>query len=92
MKPTFSFPTDKKYLAEEVHRSVKIGYSYTEQSLVASGYMDTYREIKKHLKKMLELSNGAVSIVRTRRGEWGQWFEQWELVDGKPKITKKTWL
>jgi hypothetical protein len=55
---------------------------------------DTYAELKKNLKKHIQDSwNGRVSVTRTRRGEWGQWFEKWMLnFDGKPHITKQTWL
>lgn len=54
----------------------------------------TYKELKKNLKKhILESWGGEVDVTRTRRGEWGQWFERWKLTfDGKPYITKQTWL
>jgi hypothetical protein len=32
-----------------------------------------------------------VFVVRSRRGEWGEWFEHWELINGKPTIVKKGW-
>jgi len=31
-------------------------------------------------------------VTRFRRGQWGQWFEHWEEVDGKLKIIKQGWL
>lgn len=53
----------------------------------------TYRELKKELKQMLSDSfNDVVSVSRSRRGEWGEWFEKWELIDGKPKITNQGWM
>lgn len=33
-----------------------------------------------------------VSVYRSKRGEWGQWFEHWKLVDMKPVKIKEGWL
>jgi hypothetical protein len=53
----------------------------------------TYKELKKNLKKHLDENlEPTVYVTRSRRGEWGEWFENWELVDGKPKIVKEGWL
>lgn len=53
----------------------------------------TYAELKKHIKTLLKDSyDDVVYVNRSRRGEWGEWFERWEIVDGKPVITKKGWL
>jgi hypothetical protein len=54
----------------------------------------TYRELKKAIKGMCEESIGAdgVAVYRTRRGQWGEWFEHWDLDDnGKPYIKKEGW-
>lgn len=52
-----------------------------------------YSDHKKKLKEFMPLTlDNKISITRTRRGEWGQWFEVWELIDGKLKIVKQTWL
>jgi hypothetical protein len=32
-----------------------------------------------------------VSVYRSRRGEWGEWFEHWSKVGGKCKIIKEGW-
>ncbi len=32
-----------------------------------------------------------VFVTRSRRGEWGEWFEKWVLINGKPTIIKKGW-
>ena len=56
-------------------------------------FFPTYREFKKNVRQLIQLSpNNEVTVTRTRRGEWGEWFERWELINGKPKITKQTWL
>jgi len=36
--------------------------------------------------------NGVVNVYRERRGEWGEWFEHWSLINGKPTIIKEGWM
>lgn len=53
----------------------------------------TYRELKKNLKEaLLESFNNEVNISRSRRGEWGEWYETWSLVNNRPKLINATWL
>jgi hypothetical protein len=53
----------------------------------------TYRKLCAELKAMLLASHDLrVEVSRSRRGEWGEWFEVWEMVNDKPKITKQTWM
>ena len=52
----------------------------------------TYRELKKHIKKMCNenIDVDGVAVYRTRRGQWGEWFEHWDLdSNGKPYIKKE---
>ena len=50
----------------------------------------TYRELKRNIKQYLKESvEGSVTVVRHRRGEWGEWYERWELINGEPKIMKE---
>ena len=52
----------------------------------------TYSEVKKRMKDLLEASdNNEVSVYRHRRGEWGEWFEKWAMINGKPQIFEKSW-
>lgn len=54
---------------------------------------DTYREVQKNMKLLLERSsNNEVCVSRSKRGEWGEWFERWQLQGGKPVIIKACWL
>ena len=51
---------------------------------------DTYRELKKDLRKAIEMSrDNEVTVSRSRRGEW---FEKWSIIQSKPKITKQGWM
>jgi len=53
----------------------------------------TYRELKKNLKLLLDRStDNDLTVYRERRGEWGEWFERWSMIQGKPKITKQGWM
>jgi len=70
-----------------------IYYYSTYGEHLAQGHFNTYESLKKSLQRLLDnATDNTVEITRSHRGEWGQWFERWELVDGKKKITKKTWL
>ena len=54
---------------------------------------DTYVNLKKELKEICEanIDEDYVSVVRSRRGQWGEWFEHWKIIDGKPTIIKEGW-
>ena len=53
----------------------------------------TYRELLKNLVTLLkEDRENIVTVYRTRRGEWGEWFEKWGLLDGKPVKLKEGWM
>jgi hypothetical protein len=55
---------------------------------------NTYSELKKALKDYIlhdHIGDDAVFVVRSRRGEWGEWFEHWRLVNGVPTIVKEGW-
>ena len=53
----------------------------------------TYRELLKNLKELLYASDEQiVTVYRTRRGEWGEWFEKWGMYNGKPVLLKEGWM
>ena len=56
-------------------------------------YAQTYRELKKKLREAINDNNGeAVVVYRSRRGEWGEWYEYWSLNDNDMLcLTKKGW-
>ena len=54
---------------------------------------DTYRELLKNMKLLLQRSNNnEVCVSRSKRGQWGEWFERWQLQCGKPVLIKACWL
>jgi len=55
-------------------------------------YASTYVKLKRSLKRYIEMTDDAmVHVYRTRRGEWGEWFEHWGIDNGKATITKSGW-
>jgi hypothetical protein len=59
---------------------------YSNRNYKGSAYInkryDTYRELKKHIKEHLDICiETHVTVYRTRRGEWGEWFEHWTMVN-----------
>lgn len=56
-------------------------------------FFPTYRNLKKNIRELIKSSpNNEVTVTRTRRGEWGEWFEIWELRNNKPVIRKQGWM
>lgn len=63
----------------------------------------TYAEVKKNMKLLLDrcivekrlndYMNAEVYVSRSRRGEWGEWFEYWGYnAERKPIIIRKGWM
>lgn len=54
---------------------------------------DSYAKLKGRMTAILNKANdGTAFVVRSRRGEWGEWFEHWFMDDsGKPMIVKEGW-
>jgi hypothetical protein len=54
---------------------------------------DTYRLLKKAIQIYLkEHTDQEVFVIRTKRGEWGEWFEYWHWTNGKAHIRKQGWM
>jgi len=66
--------------------------SYGKKNAHRSVSYNTYRELKKNLKQHLKDNlEDTISVSRSKRGEWGEWFEHWTLINGKPKKVKEGW-
>lgn len=54
----------------------------------------TYAKVKSELKSLIKKSNEKiVRVYRSRRGNWGEWFEHWSLNhNNKPTIIKQGWM
>lgn len=55
--------------------------------------VNTYAEFKKRINAFMKDSfDENVTVYRHRRGEWGEWFEEWHRVGGKCKIFRQGWM
>jgi hypothetical protein len=53
----------------------------------------TYAELKSKLKGIMkEYRVSEVTVSRSRRGEWGEWFEYWHLSGNKLTKGKEGWM
>jgi hypothetical protein len=53
-----------------------------------------YAELKKALKDYIldnHIGSDEVVVNRSRRGHWGEYYEKWTKINGKPTIIKKDW-
>lgn len=56
---------------------------------------NTYAELKKNIRSLIEENQGetnCLTVSRTRRGEWGEWYEKWSIINGKPQIWEQGWM
>lgn len=52
----------------------------------------TYAKLKPQIKDLIKKSDDDhLYVYRSKRGDWGEWFERWELENGKPTIIKEGW-
>lgn len=75
-------------------RSFKPTVSYTSTNGTRRHFsVGTYREVKSRMKEFIDDScDNEVCVYRHRRGEWGEWFEHWSMINGKPEITRSGWM
>jgi predicted NodU family carbamoyl transferase len=85
-KPQVTFVTEESYRDYRNHR---INSPYVTKRF------NTFAELKKEipgiLKEHLEYADEPIHVLRSRRGEWGEWNEKWSLVNGKPIVVSSTW-
>lgn len=69
------------------------GVYYSKQPKTIWKEFDTYRELKKKLPELIKQDDDpeGLFVIRSKRGEWGEWFERWKMIDGKPQIVKQGW-
>ena len=84
------FKPQASYTSDESIRDYRNGQS---KSFNVTEVFKDYGTLKKELNRMVSLSvDNCVFVSRSRRGEWGEWFERWQRVNDKIKITKQTWM
>ena len=86
--PQAHFITDKSWNRWNTSRS---SYGKTESKYEVKRHK-TYRELKRNLREYCKdcIDSEGVVVYRTRKGQWGEWFEYWKADDnGKPFIYKQ---
>ena len=82
-KPQATFVTRKGL------RDFQNGYRKTRSDV---NVYPTYVKLKKNLVEILKSTDdNFVTVVRSKRGEWGEWFEHWQLKNDIPTIVKQGW-
>ena len=82
----------KPQLLYTTNQSVNDFYGNRRKSMYIRETYKTYVELKKDLRRVLaETNEDYISVYRSRKGEWGEWFEIWQLINGKPEIIKQGW-
>lgn len=77
------------------HFTISPNYSnyYMLDDKPKSFVFPTYRELKKQLKNIMkEYRVPEVCVSRSRRGEWGEWFEYWHLSGNKLIKGREGWM
>ena len=74
---------------EFLMRNTKYPYDTPNHKTV---WYKTYRKLKADLKRLMrEYSVDTVTVYRSRRGEWGEFYEKWELSGNKLYLIKSGW-
>lgn len=85
-----NFKPQARFATDESIRDYRNGM---RKSREITNVYETYDKLKRAMKAMLNASHDdMVYVSRSRRGEWGEWFEHWSMVNGKPKIIKQGWM
>jgi hypothetical protein len=91
-----NFKPQVRYMTRESLHDYNVGrYGVTTEYTTKK--FNTYTELKKALKDYILHNHiggddDLVTVTRSRRGEWGEWYEKWELVNGTPTIIKQGWM
>ena len=88
-----NFKPQVTYMTEESVRDWRNDYSGRTRKYIIVRYI-TYRELLKNIKQHCidNIDDDGVFVVRSKRGEWGEWYERWKLdFLNKPVIVKQGW-
>lgn len=72
--------------------SMAVTVVYTKEGQQVCKVIGTYKEVKRKMNAFMSDSfDENVSVFRMRRGQWGEWFENWSRIGGKAKIIREGW-
>ena len=79
-------------ITSETERDARNSFKHKHKSSYKTIQYDTYRELKRNIQKHLEENlENEIHLCRSKRGEWGEWYEIWKLENGKPIIERQGW-
>jgi len=82
-KPQASFITDK---------GLNQFYGGHRRNRCDINVYPTYTKLKKNMINMLNDScDESVTVTRSKRGQFGEYYEHWTLINGEPTIIKQGW-
>ena len=85
-----NFKPQVRYVTNDSKRNY---YNGIGNSMCIFETFKTYRELRGKLVDILKNNiDDYVSVSRSKRGEWGEYYEHWILSNGKPKIIKQGWM
>ena len=88
-----NFKPQVRYMTTDSLHDYKVGRLRVTSPYTTKQFK-TYAELKKALKDYIldnHIADDEVFVSRSRRGYWGEYYEKWEKINGKPKITKQGW-
>jgi hypothetical protein len=88
-----NFKPQVTFMTKESLRDWRNDYSYKPKSKYITVCYKTYRELLKNIKQHCidNIDDDGVFVVRSKRGEWGEWFERWSWNGTGAYITKQGW-
>ena len=89
-----NFKPQVTYTTSESLRVYWNSPSYARKSMYIVERFKTYRALKKALPEILAKSQDVyVSVSRSKRAQWGEWYEHWQLnSERKPVIIEEGWM
>ena len=84
-----NFKPQVSFVTEDSIREYRNGW---RKSITNVNVYPTYAKLKASIGAVLRASHDECAfVVRSKRGEWGEWQETWTLVNNKPTIIKQGW-
>ena len=81
----------KLWISNTLIIMVTVSYTNMDKKYITI-LIPTYKEVKHKMNAFMQDSfDENVNVFRRRRGQWGEWFENWSKVGSKAKIHKQGW-
>ena len=76
-----------------ISRNRNNGHLFNHNETSKCFIFKTYVELKRKMKFIMKTYGvNDICVSRSRRGQWGEWFEYWHLIDDKPIKGREGWM